>query len=53
MTPNNTPMAHAQVMTIHPDVLSLRLVEQHTGNHAVTDQHQDGRADHLSEEHLR
>ena len=35
-----------------PGVLSLRLVEQHAGDHAVADQNQERRADHLSKEHL-
>ena len=51
-TPTRTPIAHAHVMTIHPGVLGLRLVEQHAGNHAVTDKHQQRGADYLSEEHL-
>ena len=39
-TPTRTPIAHAHVMHDPSGVLGLRLVEQHAGNHAVTDKHQ-------------
>ena len=52
MTPNNTPMAHAQVMTIHPEFCAFDLLSSTPATTPSPIRTKHGRADHLSEEHL-
>ena len=51
-TPTRTPIAHAHVMTIHPEFCAFDLLSNTPATTPSPMQDQQRGADHLSEEHL-